>query len=86
MTNSKIQSRGKTLVYFDVGVKMAFDKDTKVTLCGEDAEYPTELPPLPDIKHATSLTSACMISVLAAVVEGGQAVERSVASGKKSVS
>ena len=87
MTNSKIQSRGKTLVYFDVGVKMAFDKDTKVTLCGEDAEYPTELPPLPDIKHATSLTSACMISVLASVVEGGQAVERPVPGGKmKSVS
>ena len=82
MTNSKIQSRGRTLVYFDVGVKMAFDLATKVTQCSEDAEYPTEMPALPDIKHATSLTSACMISVLAVVVEGGRAVERSMPNGK----
>ena len=27
MTTSKTQSRGRTLVYFDVGVKMAYDTD-----------------------------------------------------------
>ena len=42
MTNSKIQSKGKSLVYFDVGVNMAFDKETKVTVCGDDAESPMD--------------------------------------------
>jgi hypothetical protein len=79
--NSKIQSRGKTMVYFDVAVKMAFDTQTKITVCKEDDQYPHELPVLPDVKHAAAVSSACMISVKAAVQETGQAVERNVGGG-----
>jgi len=82
VTNSRIQSRGKTLAYFDANVKMAFDTQTQVALCADDNEYPTELPALPDIKHATCLSTSCVISVVAVVVEGGQAVDRSMSDGK----
>ncbi len=70
--NSKIQSGGKTLVFFDVSVKMAFDTQTKITICKEDEQYPRELPVLPDVKHAASVSSACTISVTAAVQETGR--------------
>ena len=83
VTTSKIQSRGRTLVYFDVCAKIAYDTQTNINAAEEDVECPKTFPELPDIKHASSITSGCMISVVAAVVESGQAVERPVPGGAK---
>ena len=53
VTNFKVQSKGRSLVYFDRDLKVAFDKLTKVALGAGD--YPTALPLLPNVKDATLL-------------------------------
>ena len=61
MTNFKLQSKGRSLVYFDRDLKVAFDKLTKVALGAGD--YPTALPLLPNVKDATLCNGSCMVSM-----------------------
>ena len=81
LTNAKIQTKGKTMVYFDAAVKWSWDSKTEVKEAAEDEEYPRQLPELPDIKAAASLKAACMISTQAVVTETGSAVPRNVPGG-----
>ena len=78
ITNAKIVSRGRSIVFFDTSVKSAFDQHTGVAECPDDESYPTQLPVLPNLKAAASLSHASMVSLVAAVTEEGQAVERNV--------
>jgi hypothetical protein len=82
LTNAKIASRGKTVVFFDSGIKCAWDTKTQVTQCNEDASYPTQLPALPNMAAAANITQVCMVSLVAAVAEEGPAQDRQVAPGK----
>ena len=85
ITNAKIANKGRTTVYFDKELKMSFDKDTIVKKAAEDASFPTELPALPDVKHAQSLTEACLISIAVAVHQAGKVTEVTVQGTSKKV-
>ena len=74
ITNAKIVAKGKSLLFFDAAVKAVFDKHLVVTECPDDVSYPTQLPALPNLKAAASLSRACMVSVVAAVTEEGRNV------------
>ena len=76
ITNAKIVPKGKSIVFFDTAIKSAFDQHTNVAECPEDDEYPHTLPPMPNLKSMSSLAHACMVSLVAAVTEEGQAVKR----------
>ncbi|CAE8689896.1 unnamed protein product [Polarella glacialis] len=80
-TNSRLQGKGRTLVYFDSDVKMCLDAATKKTVCEEDATYPTELPLLPEVKDAAAVSGACMISMVVAANVAGQVTEPSIGPG-----
>ena len=79
ITNAKITPRGKSIVFFETEVKCAFDQYIVVAQCPDDDSYPIELPVLPNLKVAASLSHGCMVSLVAAVTEVGRAVERTVA-------
>ena len=83
ITNAKIVARGKSVVFFDTAIKSAFDQHTGVSVCPEDDDYPSQLPCLPNLKSVTSISHACMVSLLASVAEEGQAVNRHVSSSVK---
>ena len=85
ITNAKIANKGRTTVHFDKELKMSFDKDTIVKKAAEDASFPTELPALPDVKHAQSLTEACLISIAVAVHQAGKVTEVTVQGTSKKV-
>ena len=67
VTNFKLQSKGRSLVYFDGDLKVAFDKLTKVALGAGD--YPTALPLLPNVKDATLCNGSCMVSMEVVLLE-----------------
>ena len=79
ITNAKIVPKGKSIVFFDTSVKCVFDQHIGVADCPDDDSYPTRLPALPNLKSASSLSHACMVTLVAAVTEEGQAIERNVA-------
>ena len=81
LTNAKISSRGKSIVFFDSGIKCVWDTKTQVTQCNEDASYPTQLPALPNMSAVAKIPHVCMVSLVAAVAEEGAAQERQVAPG-----
>ena len=83
ITNAKIVARGKSVVFFDTPIKSAFDQHTVVSVCPEDDDYPSQLPCLPNLKSVSSISHACMVSLLASVAEEGQAVNRNVSSSVK---
>ncbi|CAE8644736.1 unnamed protein product, partial [Polarella glacialis] len=76
-----LQGKGRTLVYFDSDVKMCLDVATKMTVCEEDASYPTELPLLPEVKDAAAVSGACMISMVVAVNVAGEVTEPTIGPG-----
>ena len=78
ITNAKIVPRGKSIVFFDTAIKSAFDQQTNVAECPEDDDYPQTLPVMPNLQAMSSLATACMVSLVAAVTEEGQAIERTV--------
>ena len=81
LTNAKISSRGKSIVFFDSGIKCVWDTKTQVTQCNEDASYPTQLPALPNMSAVAKIPHVCMVSLVAAVAEEGASQERQVAPG-----
>ena len=82
LTNAKISLRGKTLVFFDSGIKCVWDTKTQVTECKEDTSYPTQLPALPNMSAVAKIPHVCMVSLVAAVAEEGPAQDRQVIPGK----
>ena len=78
ITNAKIIHKGKSVVFFDSSVKSSWDLNTKVTECAEDNTYPKSLPTLPNLKAVASISQACMVSLVAAVTEEGEAKERAI--------
>ena len=50
LSNFKVQGRGRSLVFFDRDLRVAFDKSTKVTVA--TGNYPTQLPLVPQVKDA----------------------------------
>ena len=81
ITNAKIAARGKTLVFYDSGIKCSWDTKTKVEAAADDHEYPMDLPALPDMQAATSVKWACMIAIVAAITEAGSSQERNMPGG-----
>ncbi len=81
LTNARIAPRGKTLVFYDSAIKCSWDTKTKVEAAEDDSEYPMDFPALPDMQAATSVKSACMIAIVAAITEPGPSQERSMPSG-----
>ena len=67
LTNFKLQSKGRSLVYFDRDLKMAFDKNTKVDL--GTGEFPVTLPLFPNVKDATLCNGPCMVSMQVVLLE-----------------
>eukprot|EP00435_Cladocopium_sp_Y103_P049826 s1794_g15.t1 len=67
LTAFKAQSRGRSLVFFDRDLRVAFDKSTKVTL--GTGEYPMKLPLLPQVKDAMLCANSCMISIEVVLLE-----------------
>ena len=65
-------------VFFDASIKSAFDQHTVVTECPDDDSYPSQLPVLPNLHVAKSLSHASYVSLVAAVTDEGAAVERNV--------
>jgi len=61
VTNFKLQSKGRSLVYFDRYLKVAFNKLTKVALGA--GNYPTALPLLPNVKDVILCNGSCMVSM-----------------------
>ena len=82
ITNARITNKGRSIVFFDASIKSCWDTKTEVAVCPEDTSYPEHLPVLPDLKAAANISQACMVSLVAAVTEEGQAQERTVAAGK----
>ena len=78
ITNAKIVPRHKSCVFFDASIKSAFDQHTVVTECPDDDSYPSQLPVLPNLHVAKSLSHASYVSLVAAVTDEGAAVERNV--------
>ena len=76
ITNAKIAPKGRTIVFFDASIKSAFDQHTVVTECPDDDSYPSQLPVLPNLHVAKSLSHASYVSLVAAVTDEGAAVER----------
>ena len=85
ITNAKIVPKGKSIVFFDTAIKSAFDQHTNVAECPEDDDYPQTLPVMPNLKAMSSLATACMVSLVAAVTEEGQAIDRQIGSVQKPV-
>ncbi len=81
LTNARIAPRGKTLVFYDSAIKCSWDTKTKVEAAEDDSEYPMDFPALPDMQAATSVKSACMIAIVAAITEAGTAQERNMPAG-----
>ena len=79
VTNFKLQSKGRSLVYFDRDLKVAFDKSTKVHLAA--GEFPTALPLLPNVKDATLCSGSCMVSLEVVVLEDAVATEAKLQGG-----
>ena len=67
LTAFKAQSRGRSLVFFDRDLRVAFDKSTKVTV--GTGEYPMTLPLLPQVKDAMLCANSCMISIEVVLLE-----------------
>ena len=84
LTNFKLQSKGRSLVYFDRDLKMAFGKNTKVDL--GTGEFPVTLPLLPNVKDATLCNGPCMVSMQVVLLEDPVTSEaRMQAGGTKKV-
>jgi hypothetical protein len=83
VTNSRITSKGKSMVYFDISLKCAWDAKTNVSEAEENSDYPDVLPTMTDIKFVTSVKTACMISLEVAVTEAGDTIERTMPEGGK---
>ena len=83
ITNAKIVAKGKSVVFFDTAIKSAFDQHTVVSVCPEDDDYPCQLPCLPNLTSVSSISHACMVSLLASVAEAGQAADRNVSPSVK---
>jgi hypothetical protein len=81
LTNCLIKGRGKTLVFYDSVIKCSYDTRTNVQEAADDPEFPVDFPTLPDIQAATSVKSACMISIIAAVTEAGSSQDRLMPTG-----
>ena len=81
ITNAKIVPKGKSILFFDTAIKSAFDQHTNVAECPEDDDYPQTLPVMPNLQAMSSLATACMVSLVAAVTEEGQAVTPSQEDG-----
>ena len=79
VTNFKLQSKGRSLVYFDRDLKVAFDKLTKVALGAGD--YPTALPLLPNVKDATLCNGSCMVSMEVVLLEDAVTSEAKMQGG-----
>ena len=79
VTNFKLQSKGRSLVYFDRDLKVAFDKLTKVVLGAGD--YPTALPLPPNIKDATLCNGSCMVSMEVVLLEDAVTSEAKIQGG-----
>ena len=67
ISNFKLQSKGRSLVYFDRDLKVAFDKNTTVKLSTGD--FPDALPLLPNVKDATLCNGPCMVSMQVVLLE-----------------
>ena len=81
LTNARIAQRGKTMVFYDSNIKCAWDTKTKVEAAADDPEYPMVFPALPDMQAATSVKTACMIAIVAAITEAGSSQERNMPTG-----
>ncbi len=81
LTNAKIVPRAKSLVFFDSTIKCSWDTQTKVAAAAIDPDYPMRLPALPHMQAATSVKSACMIAIVAAITEAGSSQERNMPTG-----
>jgi hypothetical protein len=81
LTNARIAQRGKTMVFYDSTIKCSWDTKTKVEAAADDPEYPMDFPALPDMQAATSVKTACMIAIVAAITEAGSSQERNMPMG-----
>ena len=81
LTNARIAQRGRTMVFYDSAIKCAWDTKTKVEAAADDPEYPMDFPALPDMQAATSVKTACMIAIVAAITEAGSSQERNMPTG-----
>ena len=79
LTNFKVQSKGRSLVYFDRDLKVAFDKFTKVQLGAGD--FPTALPLLPNVKDAALCSGSCMVSMEVVLLEDAVTSEAKLQGG-----
>eukprot|EP00438_Fugacium_kawagutii_P007268 Skav211173 [mRNA] locus=scaffold1363:250458:252107:- [translate_table: standard] len=79
VTNCKVQSKGRSLVYFDRDLKIAFDKMTKVGL--SEGEFPLALPLLPNVQDATLCNGPCMVSLEVVLLEDAVTNEAKIQGG-----
>ncbi len=79
VTHFKLQSKGRSLVYFDRDLKVACDKSTKVTLGTGDS--PTAYPLLPNVKKATLCNGPCTVSMQVVPLEGALTSEAKMQAG-----
>ena len=79
LTNFKVQSRGRSLVFFDRDLRVAFDKSTKVSV--GTGNYPTQLPPVPQVKDALLCSNSCMISIEMVLLEDPQTKDAKLQDG-----